>query len=637
MNLPDPSIFTRGRTSEKYIAKHYAEFYEYLLDNYPVDINFIEKLYWYVHNINNYPLCPICHKRVNFIGFSKGYYKYCSLKCSNNSPEVKIKKNNTIINNCGSIEESYKKRSKTTQDTLISKYGSIEESYKIRSEKAKQTNLERYGVESIMGTQEFVENTRDTLISKYGSIEESYKIRLEKAKQTNLERYGVEYSLLNNDVREKAKQTNLERYGVENVMQNKSIQDKVKQTNLKRYGVECTFHNKHQQEKTMTTMLEKYGVKFPQQNECILKKSLKTKSSHIIHKHNDIINVNFNNNLTTYLCQCPHDSCTKCMDKTYTCSSLCYYNRRYKNLEVCTNLLPEQKYRSKNTSLEIFVINILDKYNIKYLQNVRDIINGELDIYIPSKQLAIECNGCYWHSDINKTNNYHINKYKNCFEKNIQLLSIWEDQIIHNPDIIESIILSKLGIYQNKIYARKCIIKEISSKESNEFLEANHLQGNTHSSIKLGLFYNNELVSVMTFGKNRKSLNANTNDNNSYELYRFCNKKYTTVIGGASKLLNYFIIKYNPHKLISFSSNDISNGDIYYKLGFDKINESQSYWYIDSKTMTRYHSYKFRKSELIKMGYSNDISEREIMREMKYLKIFDSGQTKFELKFNKKS
>ena len=74
------------------------------------------------------------------------------------------------------------------------------------------------------------------------------------------------------------------------------------------------------------------------------------------------------------------------MDKTYTCSSLCYYNRRYKNLEVCTNLLPEQKYRSKNTSLEIFVINILDKYNIKYLQNVRDIINGELDIYIPSKQ-----------------------------------------------------------------------------------------------------------------------------------------------------------------------------------------------------------------------------------------------------------
>ena len=228
MNLSDPSIFTRGRTSEKYIAKHYAKFYKYLLDNYPVDINFYEKLYWYVHNINNYPLCPICHKRVNFISFSKGYYKYCSLKCSNNSPEVKIKKNNTIINNCGSIEESYKKRSKTTQDTLISKYGSIEESYKIRSEKAKQTNLERYGVE--------------------------------------------------------------------NVMQNKLIQDKVKQTNLKRYGVECTFHSKHQQEKTRATMLEKYGVKFPQQNEYILKKSLKTKSSHIIHKHNDIIKKYIKNN-----------------------------------------------------------------------------------------------------------------------------------------------------------------------------------------------------------------------------------------------------------------------------------------------------------------------------------------------------
>ena len=540
MNLPDPLYLTRGKTTKKYIEKNLPQLYEFLINNYPEDLSFDECVYWYKHNILEYVRCPICGNRVKFINSTKGYSKYCSSKCVNNSPEVKSKK----------------------LQTSIDKYGSIEESYLSRQQK-----------------------TKETLISKYGSIEKSYQDRLEKTKQTNLERYGVE----------------------------------------------CSFNNKDCRERAKSTMIDKYGVEYAQQCKKIVEKSKNTRKNRIIDTHDDILEIVYNEELSYYICKCPHKTCNKCIDKTYRCTPVCYYNRRYKNVEVCTNLLPEQISHSKNTYIEIFITNILDKYNIEYVKNVRDVIDGELDIFIPLKNVAIECNGCYWHSDINKDNSYHINKYKKCLEKNIQLLSIWEDQIINTPDIIESLILSKLGLCK-KIYARKCKLKEVTSKESKQFLTTNHLQGNVNSSIRIGLYYNDELVSLMTFGKNRKSLNSNSNKD-SYELYRFCNKKNVQVIGGASKILNHFIKKYQPSKIISFASNDISNGNLYYKLGFYKVGETASYWYIDPKTMSRHHRYKFRKSELIKMGYDKNMSEKDIMDALKYLRIYDTGQSKFELIF----
>ena len=631
MNLPDPLYLTRGKTTKKYIEKNLPQLYEFFINNYPEDLSFDECVYWYKHNILEYVRCPICGNRVKFINSTKGYYKYCSSKCVNNSPEVKSKKLQTSIDKYGSIEESYLSRQQKTKETLISKYGSIEKSYQDRLEKTKQTNLERYGYESNMGTPEFIKKTKETLISKYGSIEKSYQDRLEKTKQTNLERYGTNYYMNTSEFYEKTKQTNLERYGVENVMQNETIQNKVKQTNLERYGVECSFNNKDCRERAKSTMIDKYGVEYAQQCKKTVEKSKNTRKNRIIDTHDDILEIVYNEELSYYICKCPHKTCNKCIDKTYRCTPVCYYNRRYKNIELCTNLLSEQISHSKNTYIEIFITNILDKYNIEYVKNVRDVIDGELDIFIPLKNVAIECNGCYWHSDINKDNSYHINKYKKCLEKNIQLLSIWEDQIINTPDIIESLILSKLGLCK-KIYARKCELKEVTSKESKQFLTTNHLQGNVNSSIRIGLYYNDELVSLMTFGKNRKSLNSNSSKD-SYELYRFCNKKNVQVIGGASKILNHFIKKYQPSKIISFASNDISNGSLYYKLGFNKVGETISYWYIDPKTMSRHHRYKFRKSELIKMGYDKNMSEKDIMDALKYLRIYDTGQSKFELIF----
>ena len=128
----------------------------------------------------------------------------------------------------------------------------------------------------------------------------------------------------------------------------------------------------------------------------------------------------------------------------------------------------------------------------------------------------------------------------------------------------------------------------------------------------------------MTFGRGRKCLNSKI----GYELYRYCCKEGIQVVGGASRLFKHFLKEYNPNSIESFSSNDISNGNLYQQLGFEKVSDSIGYWYVD-KEMNRYHRYKFTKYSLVNEGYDKDKTEYEIMNERGFYRIYDSGQTKW--------
>ena len=588
MIIPD---WNKVKKQEKTIKIHYPEFYNHLINNYPKDLSFIEKIYWYINNINDYPTCAVCGKRVTFKDSKHGYHKVCSLICRNANPETLKKKRETSIHRYGSIENANKSRVEKTKQTLIDKHGSVENAYSKRLEKVKQTNLKRYGVESYASTDEF---------------------------------------------KEKSKATCLEKYGEENVSKVDSIKEKVKQTNLKKYGVEYSFQSNEIQEKSKKTMLDRYGVEYAQQNKDINKKSLETKRKWVIDKYSEILDVKYLNDEFHYIINCPHPDCNKCEQKNFLISSTHYWVRKNKT-EICTNLLPIQHNRSVNTSIEIFIHSVLDKYNIQYETNTRKIISPyELDVYIPSKKVAIECNGIRWHStETNKSRSYHYEKYKKCLDRGVQLITFWEDQIIYKPDIIESMICSKLGIIENKIYARNCSVKEINSDICSDFLNKNHIQGKTSSKIKLGLYLNNELVSVMTFNNGNRCSGSKNKSENEWELSRFCSKQNNAVVGGASKLLNYFINTYSPSKIISFACLDISNGSLYKRLGFEESNYSEGYWYINSKDNKRYHRSTFTKAKLIQDGYDPDMTESEIMAMRKFYKIYDCGRIKFELTLNK--
>jgi hypothetical protein len=257
----------------------------------------------------------------------------------------------------------------------------------------------------------------------------------------------------------------------------------------------------------------------------------------------------------------------------------------------------------------------------------------EIDIYLPKLKIGFEFNGVWWHSNKFKNEKYHLEKIKHSENNNIKLYTIWEDDWNIKREICESFILNKLKKTSNKIYARKCKIKEISYNESKLFLDNNHLQGDCKSSIRLGLYYKNELVNIMTFSKLRLPLQKteeNRNKEKHYELTRYCNKINTNVIGGASKLLKYFINIYEPISIETYSDNLISDGNLYKKIGFKYSHTSKpGYWYLIDGI--REHRFNWRKQKLIKLGYDKNKTEEEIMNELGFYRIYNAGNKKWIL------
>lgn len=199
----------------------------------------------------------------------------------------------------------------------------------------------------------------------------------------------------------------------------------------------------------------------------------------------------------------------------------------------------------------------------------------ELDIFIPNKNIAIEYNGLYWHRDTVKGKNYHLNKLNLCDAKNIRLINIFEDEWINKQAIVKARLKSILGLTPYKIYARKCVVKEITFAEAERFTTKYHLQGSAKSSVNLGLFYRGRLVAVMTFSHSRFNKKYN------WELLRYCTVFNFNIIGGAGKLLSFFKQKY-VGSIISYADKRWSNGNLYKKLGFTELNDSPpNYWYFN--------------------------------------------------------
>lgn len=594
MNVPKSSeLDTPNKLGRLYIEKRYKEFYLYLLSKYDGKVStdkLSEKLYLYYNNLESAPLCPICGGRVPFLGFfDKGYQTYCSLKCSNNSPEVISKKESTCLEKYGVPHACQNDDIKGKLiDTYVKNNGGMGNASVDVKNKHTQTMIERYGVSSALKSDVFVEKGKDTRANNSGSVSESYKKSHKKTQKIHLQKYGVE-----------------------EILSSPHIQDKIRETNLLRYGGN------------------------PIQNDVVKSKMIRTKQKNRIELCEDLLYIT---NEGDWVMKCPHSNCNKCENRTYITKPSIRYDRMRDKTELCTNLLPIQKSHSSNTTIELFVQNILDECGISYITSNRTILGGqELDIYIPSHNLAIECDGIYWHATnnphIHKPIKYHSNKYIKCREQGIQLITLWQDWIYNKPDIVRSIILNKLGLISNTIYARNCTVCEVNSSEYKKFLDENHIQGCTKTQIKLGLYHLDELVGIMSFIKRR---------GNIWELDRFCNKLNMRIVGGASKLLIHFIQTTQPSTIISFSSNDISNGNLYKKLGFDVVGESTPYWYVSKDCTVRKHRDYGRKDAIISRGVAPSTNkdewiESKVMFDLGYLQIYDSGMTKWELRIEKTS
>ena len=472
------------------------------------------------------------------------------------------------------------------------------------------------------------------------------KCSYDKSKITYKEKYGVEHPLKSDISKNKMKKTNLERYGVENTFQHEKFKNKIRKTNLSKYGVDNPMKNKNIMKKAITTkrkkygnkfekclektnrtMLDKYGYKFALMNpiicKCVMEKNRLKRNIKLKEKIKNLISVD--DNIKEFSIYC--DSC----DNIFNISYGLYKNRKKSNTILCTIC---NQIGSSKSGYEIQLQNFIKEQNIDITINKRDIIFPlELDVYLPELKLAFEFNGLYWHNELYKENNYHLNKTELCEEKGIQLIHIWEDNWINKQEIVKSMILNKLDKTVNKIYGRKTIIKEISdNKIVKEFLIENHLQGSVGSKVKLGLYYDNELVSLMTLGKRRVAMGKKKSGEGEYELLRYCNKLNTNVLGGASKLFKYFVSNYKPKEITTYADRSHSNGKLYEQLGFEFISKTQpNYYYIVDGI--RNHRFNFRKDKLIKEGFDPNKTEHQIMLDRNIFRIYDSGNLKYQINF----
>lgn len=262
------------------------------------------------------------------------------------------------------------------------------------------------------------------------------------------------------------------------------------------------------------------------------------------------------------------------------------------------------------------------------LINDRKILNGlELDFYIPDKKFAIEHNGTYFHAELGggKDRNYHLNKLNLCTKQDIRLIQIFEDEWRFKSDICKSLIRNKLGLTSNRIYARQCEIREIEHDMKNQFLHSNHIQGEDQSRFKYGLFYKDELVSLMTFSIPRYDKSMD------WELSRFCNKMDTVVIGGASKLMNHFVKLHNPTTIISYADRRWSDGGLYQTLGFyhHRTSMARYFYMLRSNYLVREHRSNYTKDRIREKFKDRELdmnlTEWDLMQSLNYDRIWDCG------------
>jgi len=254
----------------------------------------------------------------------------------------------------------------------------------------------------------------------------------------------------------------------------------------------------------------------------------------------------------------------------------------------------------------------------------------EIDIYLPDLDIAIEYNGVYWHhEDVNHiTRDYHYNKFVECEQLGIQLITVFSNFWHNKKEIVKNTIKMKLKCFdQPSIYARKCSVKLINNKIAKEFLNKYHIQGYTPATVCLGLFYNESIVALMTFSKNRTGIGK---INNNTELVRFASSG--SIVGAAGKLLAYYKKQYPNEIIVSYSDNEWSNGNLYKALGFQLASEVKySYWYLKPREHRLYHRFSFSKQKLVKQGHDSTKSESQITRELGLLKVWDCGKRKWIL------
>lgn len=415
-----------------------------------------------------------------------------------------------------------------------------------------------------------------------------------KSKETKLKIYGD----ANFNNRSKAEQTCLDRYNVKNPFQSAELMKDVYTIKESKYGKgnANNWHKNHQtriehfgsleesyrhaQEVFKQTCLERYGVTNVSNNDEIKIKIQEATKQAFLDKYG-------------VECYWQTSDAKKSLNSKDSKPNL-----EFKKLLEDNNFLIDDKLnREFSLKNKIFDFKLNDNTLIEV--NPTATHNSTWGIY--GKPLD---------------KNYHYNKTQLAVNNGYRCINIWDWD---DKDKIINLLLPK-----PKIYGRNCTVKEVPKSEAVEFINKYHLQNYSKSDIRIGLYYNDKLVSIMTFGKPRY------NKNYEYELIRYCSSH--KVIGGSEKLFKYFVKNYNPKSIISYCDWSKFTGDVYIKLGFTfKSYAVSKHWY-NMTTKQHITDNLLRQrgfDQLFNTNYGKGYSNTELMLQHNFVEIYDAGQATY--------
>lgn len=453
--------------------------------------------------------------------------------------------------------------------------------------------------------------SKDVNIFKYGVSNpmKSNSIK-NKQKKTLFENYGVDVPAKSNEIKERMYKTNIEKYGTACTLQNEEIKQKTIQTWKENHNCEHPFASPDIQNKIKQTMLDKYGKHYTKTQD-YLDKSIKTNQERYGHNHSS-------QSEETKLKK------KKTNQERYNCD---YPSQNEEILKKIFSLGNQRKnYGKTEDEIKSYLNEISDS---KFQKTM--IEKKELDIFCKDLNLAVEYCGLYWHNEKSpepRDRSYHFGKYNMCLRHNIRLITIFEDEWIEKREQCKNYLNSVVKKFETRIFARKCKIQEVDNKHSNLFYEKYHLLGAARNTIKsFGIFYENELIGVISLGRHHR----NNTSKRIMTINRLCFKANVQIIGGSSKIFSACLKwckENNIEKIITWSDNRWSDGNVYNNLGFElEAKLKPDYSYVDLKK--KYHRVSKQSQKKSNCKRPDGITESQWCLENKLVKIWDCGKKRW--------